>query len=83
MDQVHMAFWYGLIVDEATWQVVLLILEGGSEFLGVGLVEVLWKMLVVILNRRLRAAITLHKVLCGFQVSRGTGTASLDSKLLQ
>ena len=36
-----------------------------------------------ILNLRLAAAIQFHGTLHGFQAGRGTGTASLDDKLLQ
>ena len=35
-----------------------------------------------ILNHQLTASITFHNVLHGFQVGRGTGTASLEAKLL-
>ena len=49
----------------------------------IGLVEVLCKMVTVIFNRRLGLAITLHDVLHRFWAGLGTGTSSLNAKLLQ
>ena len=37
----------------------------------------------MILNRRLTASIAYHNSLHGFQAGRGTGTATLEAKLLQ
>ena len=36
-----------------------------------------------ILRRRLMTAITYHNALHGFQAGRGTGTATLEAKMLQ
>ena len=55
--------------------------EGGLR--GIGLVEVMWKVVAVILNLRLTSSITFHNVLHGFWASCGTGTATLEAKLLQ
>ena len=43
----------------------------------------MWKVVAEILNRRLTASITFHDFLHGFWAGRGTGTATLDAKLLQ
>ena len=45
--------------------------------------EVMWKVVVTILNRRFTASITYHEVLCGFMAGHSTGTATLEAKLLQ
>ena len=42
----------------------------------------MWKV-VAILHRRLTTAITYHDFLHGFRAGRGTGTATLESELLQ
>ena len=55
--------------------------KGGREFWGIGIIEVLWK--TVILNRRLRSAITLHNMIHGFPAGRWAGKISLKVKLLQ
>ena len=71
------------MVEEYTWQVVVLIPKGGVYNRDIVLVEIVWKVVAVILNFRLIASIAFHKVLHGFQVVHGTGTATLDAKLLQ
>ena len=38
-------------MEYATWKAVVLIPKGGGEYRGIGLVEVVWKEVVVILNR--------------------------------
>ena len=45
--------------------------------------EVMWKVVAAILNRRFTASITYHDFLHGFQTVRGTGTATLKAKLIQ
>ena len=76
--------WDGILAKESIWQTVVLIPKGKSgDFRGIGLVEVLWKTMSSLLNRRLTAAITFHDVLHGFRAGCGMGTASLEAKLLQ
>ena len=75
------AFGEGKLAEEATWQAMVMVPKGKGEFWGIGLVEVIWKLLSLILHRRL-AAIQLHEVLHGFREGRGTGTATLEAKLL-
>ena len=43
----------------------------------------MWKVVASILNHRLIASITFHNLLHGFWVGRGTGTATLEAKLIQ
>ena len=38
VDLVHMAFWEGELVEEATWHAVVLIPKGGEDYRGIGLV---------------------------------------------
>ena len=56
---------------------------GKGDYRDIGLVEVMWKVVAVILNFRFTSSITLHDVLHGFRAGRGTGTAPLEAKLLQ
>ena len=77
------AFREGKLAEEATWQTVVLIPKGKGEFRGIGLVEVTWKVVAVILHRRLTAGIKLHDALHRFRGGRGTGKATLEAKLLQ
>ena len=81
--QVSMAFGEGRLAEESIWQAVILIPKGKCYYCGIGLMEVVWKVVVAILNLRLTASITYHDFLHEFQAGRGTGTATLEAKLLQ
>ena len=43
----------------------------------------MWKLVAVILNHRFTASITYHSSFHGFQTGRGTGTATLEVKLIR
>ena len=45
--------------------------------------EVMWKVVAVILNRRFTSSIAFHDVLHGFRAGRSMGTATLEAKLIQ
>ena len=74
----------GLLVEEAMWQAVVLIPKGKGVYHDIVLVKVMWKVVAAILNFRLTASITYHKLLHRFWAGRGTGTATatLKTKLL-
>ena len=80
---VQTAFRDGVLAEEATWQAVVLIPKGKKDYRGIGLVEVVWKVVAAILNRCFTFSITYHDALHGFRAGRGTGTATLDAILLQ
>ena len=67
----------------STWQTLILIPEGKIEFHRIGLVKVLWKAVVSLLNHRLTAAITFQNVPHMFREGRGKGNAALEAKLFQ
>ena len=83
VELVQTAFLDGDLAEETTWQAVVLILKGKEEYRGIGLVEVMWKVVAVILNRRLTPSITFHDVLHGLRAGCGTRNATLEAKLLQ
>ena len=82
VELVQTAFRDGDRAEEETWQAVFLIPKGKKDYRGIGLVEVMWKVVAAILNRRFTASITYHDALNGFRAGRGTGTATLEAKLL-
>ena len=43
----------------------------------------MWKVVAAILNLHFTSSITYHDALHGFRAGRGTGTATLEAKLLQ
>ena len=45
--------------------------------------EVVWKAVVAIINRRFTASITYHNSLHELWAGRGTGTVTLEVKLIQ
>ena len=77
VDIVHTSFGEGHLAEENMWQAVVMIPKGEKEYCGIGLVEVMWKVVAEILNLRLTASITFYEFLHGFWVGRGTGTANL------
>ena len=78
-----MAFRDGDLAEEATWQAVVLVPKGKKDYRGIGLVEVVWKVVEAILKHRFTSSVTYHDALHGFRAGRGTGTATLEAKLLQ
>ena len=80
---VQTAFRDGVLAEEATWQAVVLTPKGKKDYRGISLVEVVWKVVAAILNRRFTSSITYHDALHGFRAGRGTGTATLEAKLIQ
>ena len=56
---------------------------GGTNFRGIGLMEVMWKAISRIINCQLFSSIHFYDVLHSFFEGRGTGTPSPESKLLQ
>ena len=62
---------------------MVLIPEGGGEYRGIGLVEVIWKVVAAILNCCFTTAIIYHNLLHGFQAGSSTGTITLEVNPLQ
>ena len=60
-----------------------MIYKEGKYYCGIGLMEVMWKVVAESLNCRLTASITFHDFLHGFWEGHGTGTSTLEAKLLQ
>ena len=71
------------MAEEATWQTVVLIPKGRNKYRGIGIVEFMWKVVAAILHCKLATAITYPDFLHGFRAGRGTGTATLEAKLIQ
>ena len=44
VDLIHTAFREGRLAEESTWQAVALIPKGGKSYRGIGLMEVMWKL---------------------------------------
>ena len=66
-----------------SWSTVVLLPKGNGDYRGIGLLELSWKVIELIINRRIACKVTFHDALHGFRASRGTGTAYIEAKLLQ
>ena len=69
------------MAKECTWQTVVLIPKRKGGFWGIGLVEILWKAVASLLNRRLTAEIFYHNAIHGFW--EGQGIVSLEANFFQ
>jgi len=72
----------GKIPIQLGWVVTVLILKGGGDYRGIGLLEPIWKIIERVIDKRLEA-IALHDSLHGCSNGRGTGTAVIEAKLSQ
>ena len=79
----QMTFWEGIVPEELTCTTMILLSKGKMEYRGIGLVEVIWKMITIILKNHLRMDIYLHDDLYGFRQGIGMGMAMLKAKLEQ
>ena len=59
------------------------LMKGKEEYWGIGLVDMICKVCAAVLNCRIKRSVTLHDVLPGFRAGRGTGTETLETKLVQ
>ena len=71
------------IPQELGWAILVLIPKGTTDTRGIGLLETLWKVVEALIDTCLHASLQMHKVLYGFRVGRGTGTAIMKLKLVQ
>ena len=67
VEMTQTAFREGKLAEEAAWQTVVRSPKGKGEFRGIGLVEVTWKIMAVILHRRRTTGLHLHDALHGFR----------------
>ena len=80
---IHHIWETGEIPRQMLWIIVVLIPKGNSgDFRGIGLLEVLWKVLEKVLDALL-STIELHDALHGFRAGRGCGTGIMEAKLVQ
>ena len=77
------AFQDGALAEECTKNTVVVITKDKGDLRGIGLIEVLWKAITIILKHRLTAAISFHATLHGFWSEKGTDTTALEYNLLQ
>ena len=62
---------------------MVLILKVKEWYWGIGLVEVTWKVCAAVVNGRLKRGVVLHDAIHGLRGGWGTGTATLESNMVQ
>ena len=80
---IQVAFREGYIPDALMWKTMVLIPKGKGEYIGIGLVETIWKVCTSIVNSRFRSSIVLHDIIHGFKQRRGAGKAIMEAKMEQ
>jgi len=68
---------------ELPWSVLVQLLKDSGGFCGIGLLEIIWKVVSSIIDALIKASIEFHDALHGFWAKRGKGTAIIEAKLLQ
>ena len=72
----------GTIPQQMCWVVTVKIPKGGGEYWGIGLLELIWKVLERVMDNWLENII-LHNSLHGCLARQGTGTGIIEAKLAQ
>lgn len=71
----------GCMPTDLPWSVLVAIPKGSGGFRGIGLLEIIWKLLSSTIDFRMKGAIQVHPAMHGFRTGQGTGTASIKLKL--
>jgi Reverse transcriptase (RNA-dependent DNA polymerase) len=82
LSLVRECFATGEVPTAMAFSTLVLIPKTDGSLRGIGLLEVAWKVVSCIIQRRLQNNIEFHDSLHGFRPNRGTGTATLQLKLI-
>ena len=78
-----MDFRDNIFPTECTWNILVHLLNGKGDVRVIGIMEVLWKTVSVVINRQIGAELNNHNVIHGLRAGLDIGKASFKSKLLQ
>ena len=73
----------GSIQTELVWTVLLMIPKENLDTWGIGLLEVVWKVVEAVTDTRIKSVVQFYDFLHGFLSGRGAGAAIMDIKLAQ
>jgi hypothetical protein len=79
VQMVQHVFSTGEFPTELTWTTLVLLPKEDGSSRGIGLMDVIWKLITSIIDARLKGSIDFHDSLHGFRTGRGTGTAIISS----
>ena len=70
----------GYILTELGWTVLFLIPKVNTDTWGIGLLEVLWKVVEAVIGTRIKSVVQFHDFLHVFCAGRGKGNAIMEFK---
>ena len=70
MDLFHTAFRNKNLSTKCTWKTVVLCPKGNGYCRGIGIIKVLWKTVLVLINHQIGAEVTHHNSSFGFRAGR-------------
>ena len=73
----------GSILVELGWTIMVLISKVNADTWGIGLIEVVWKVVGEVIDNQIKSVVQFYNVLHGFYAGRGTGTAIVELKISQ
>jgi hypothetical protein len=79
---VQATWTYSIVPCQLLWIIVILIPKGGGDYLSIGLLGPIWKVIEQVIDHRLDS-IQLHNSFHGCQHQCRTGTAIIEAKLAQ
>ena len=83
VNLIQTCFWDRNIPTQLLWSTVVLLPKGNGDYRGIGLLEMNWKVIEFINNRRMASKVNFRDALHGIRAWRGTGTACIEAKVLQ
>ena len=79
VDLIQTCFRERRVPTQMLWSTVVLLPKGNGDYRGIGLLEISWKVIKSIINRRIANKVEFHDALHGFRANRGTGTACIEA----
>ena len=78
MELVQFMWEHGTIPSDLVWTIFILIHKGNVDNQGIGILEVLWKVMEAIIDALIKKAVASHDVLHGFCVGGERGNPSCN-----
>ena len=83
MNLVQHMWEYSTLPTELIWAILVLIPKGNTDKWGIGLLEVLWKVVEAIVDNQIKTVVKFHDILHGLRAKRGTGTSITELNMFQ
>ena len=83
IDIVQNMWHTGDIPQELGWTLLVLITKGTTDTQGIGMLEILWKVVEALIYTRIIASLNMQDVSHRFRDGRGTRAAIMELKLAQ